>query len=324
MKIYETIQKAEEETITKLPGIYYFRNKINNKYYIGQAINIRKRFLSHILQIKKENNKYPIYRAILKYGINNFEYAIIGVFRTWESQNILKKKLDFLEKKYIKEYNSYGTTGYNQTLGGDGGVLGYKMTEEQKKHIAENSRKIANDGRNNIYIYDLIDKKEYLFSSFQTAADYFNIERTALHAAFRRNGTCHKRYVAKRKKEELYEFIDNYKITNHFTQKYSLEEYISLKEKYSNLSVIELAKTLNVCKKTIYNYEHMLDNPTFVQKEIIQYKIVDLLNHTEKIVNAKEGSIIFNITEGQFRKNVKYCIDHNSVYKKQYKLIRLN
>lgn len=274
MKIYGTIQQAKESEITSLPGIYYFRNKINNKYYIGQAINIRKRFSSHFIQIKKENNKYPIYRAILKYGIENFEYAVIGVFRIWESQEILKKKLDFLEKKYIKEYNSYGSTGYNQTLGGDGGVLGYKMTEEQKKHISENSKRIANDGRNNIYIYDLKEKKEYLFSSCAEAGRILNVDGIGLKNSYIRNisKSYLNRFILGKSIEELHLNIDYYnkcvesskslKVKNSgmFDSKYSLEEYTKIKNKNLNLSITELAKLLGVCKKTIYNYEHILKN----------------------------------------------------------------
>lgn len=338
MKIYETIQQAKESEITSLPGIYYFRNKINNKYYIGQAINIRKRFSSHFIQIKKENNKYPIYRAILKYGIENFEYAVIGVFKTWESQEILKKKLDFLEKKYIKEYNSYGNTGYNQTLGGDGGVLGYKMTEEQKKHISENSKRIANDGRNNIYIYDLEEKKEYLFSSCAEAGRILNIDGVGLKNSYTRNlsKSYLNRFILGKSIEELHLNIDHYnkyiksskssKIKNSgmFDNKYSLEEYTKIKNENLNLSATELAKLLGVCKKTIYNYEHMLENSTFVKKEIIKYKIINIQTSEENIVNAKEGGEFLNITEAQFRKTEKYCRDHSSIYKKKYKIIRLN
>lgn len=338
MKIYETIQKAKESEITSLPGIYYFKNKINNKYYIGQAINIKKRFSSHFIQIKKENNKYPIYRAILKYGIENFEYAVIGVFRTWESQEILKKKLDFLEKKYIKEYNSYGSTGYNQTLGGDGGVLGYKMTEEQKKHISENSKRIANDGRNNIYIYDLKEKKEYLFSSCAEAGRILNVDGVGLKNSYTRNisKSYLNRFILGKSIEELHLNINYYnkcieshkssKIKNSgmFDTKYSLEEYTKIKNENLNLSATELAKLLGVCKKTIYNYEHMLKNPTYVKKEIIKYKIINIQTQEEIIVNSKEGGEFLNITESQFRKTEKYCRDHSSIYKKKYKIIRLN
>lgn len=93
MIIYKTITEAKKNKIISLPGIYYFKNKINNKYYIGQAINIRKRFYSHIAQINKKNDKYPIYKAILKYGIDNFEYGILARANYYENIISLKKSI---------------------------------------------------------------------------------------------------------------------------------------------------------------------------------------------------------------------------------------
>ena len=78
-----------------------------------------------------ETNYYPdahLYRAWRKYGIEVFEVGVLEIvdLPVGEERN---KKLDELEIKYIKEYNSYGTGGYNQTLGGDGGIKGYKFTD---------------------------------------------------------------------------------------------------------------------------------------------------------------------------------------------------
>ena len=47
-----------------------------------------------------------------KYGIENFSIDLINKF----PKGILEEK----EKEYIKEFNTYGNTGYNATLGGDG------------------------------------------------------------------------------------------------------------------------------------------------------------------------------------------------------------
>lgn len=263
MKIYQTIRDVESKDLVSFPGIYYFRNKVNNKYYIGQAICIRKRFREHILKIKNGSTINPLYKAVLKYGIDNFEYAIIGVFRNPQSQESLKKKLDKLEKFYIKEYNSYGVNGYNQTLGGDGGILGYKMTEEQKEVISKNSKNIANDGRNNIFVYDIIENKEYKFSSIVDASIKLNIKRDIIYSAYRRRGIGNKRYILAKTKEELYNLLQNIKDNpldqGHFKSKITLEEYSNLRSKYSNLSLPELAKLIGVCKKTVYNYEHKLN-----------------------------------------------------------------
>lgn len=53
--------------------IYLFRNKLNNKCYIGKTNNIKRRYSNHI---SGKTDSY-IHRAILKYGIENFEFLII-------------------------------------------------------------------------------------------------------------------------------------------------------------------------------------------------------------------------------------------------------
>jgi len=341
MKIYETIQQAKKSEITQFPGIYYFRNKINNKYYIGQAICIRKRFQSHCHQVQIKNDKYPIYKAITKYGEDNFEFGIIGVFKITLEKDILKKKLDILETKYIKEYNSYGSTGYNQTLGGDGGILGYKMTEEQKKHISENSKRVANDGRNNIYIYDLLNKKEHLFSSCVEAGRILNIDGIGLKNSYSRNiyKSYLNRFIVGKTIEELYKNIDSYnkhiqyikssktKNSGTFDNKYSIEEYINFKNENPTLSATKLAKLLGVCKKTIYNYENQLPKElqTFnINKELLLWKICNMKTKEIQIVNVYEGAEFFQTSISNFRKTADRCHKDGHYYRKIFKITRVD
>ena len=61
-------------------GIYKITNKVNYKVYIGQSINIEERWKHHKLyysnkKLKEYNTKF--YRAIRKYGIENFDFEII-------------------------------------------------------------------------------------------------------------------------------------------------------------------------------------------------------------------------------------------------------
>ena len=53
-------------------GIYLIENKINGKKYIGQSINIYKRFREHCF-LSNKNHSY-IDNAIHKYGKENFIY----------------------------------------------------------------------------------------------------------------------------------------------------------------------------------------------------------------------------------------------------------
>lgn len=66
------------------------------------------------------DKNHPLYMAMRKYGIENFIIEPI--------EECKQDKLNEREIYWIKYYNSYGTSGYNATLGGDSGSL-YDYTE---------------------------------------------------------------------------------------------------------------------------------------------------------------------------------------------------
>lgn len=96
-------------------GIYLLKNKINGKYFIGKAIKLQKCIKAHLRDYQYD--KYPyvsLYRAIRKYGIENFELLILKTFTnslSWNTRN----QLDFWEKEYIEQYDS-NNNGYNNPL----------------------------------------------------------------------------------------------------------------------------------------------------------------------------------------------------------------
>lgn len=88
-----------------LCGIYCIKNRLNQKCYIGQAVDIYERWKRH----KKLYDMCAIHRAIQKYGINNFDFSIIELCPC--------ELLDEKEIYWINYYNSY-QNGYNETSGG--------------------------------------------------------------------------------------------------------------------------------------------------------------------------------------------------------------
>lgn len=91
-------------------GIYKITNNINGKSYIGQSINILQRWKAHKNKFKTE--EYPLYRAMRKYGIENFSFEII--------EECSEKDLNEREIYWIKFFQSFGEKGYNLTRGGEG------------------------------------------------------------------------------------------------------------------------------------------------------------------------------------------------------------
>ena len=82
-------------------GIYKITNKINNKIYIGQSTNIQQRWKAHKTRpFNEKSNQYDMsfYRAIRKYGLENFSFQVI--------EQCSKEQLDEKEKFYIHYYNS--------------------------------------------------------------------------------------------------------------------------------------------------------------------------------------------------------------------------
>ena len=89
-------------------GIYKITNKINNKVYVGQSINIAKRWEEHIYYSQEEDT--ALKKAFKKYGISNFSFEVL--------EECSKEELNEKETYWIKYYNSY-ENGYNMTSGGN-------------------------------------------------------------------------------------------------------------------------------------------------------------------------------------------------------------
>lgn len=117
-----------------MKGIIYKYTSPSNKVYIGQTIHEHRRYMTH----KRGDGDTKFCRAIRKYGFENFTYEVIFTIDN-EDRKRIKEKLDFMERYYIRKYDSFNN-GYNMTLGGDGGA-GAKHTEEFKEKISERMKK---------------------------------------------------------------------------------------------------------------------------------------------------------------------------------------
>ena len=109
-------------------GIYLIRCKVNDKIYIGRAINIEDRKGVHLWKLRKGIHINPrLQKDFLDFGESNFEFNIIQKIKN-------REELAFAEMKWIvrkkPEYNglSYGT-------------LGYHHAKETKVKISEGNKK---------------------------------------------------------------------------------------------------------------------------------------------------------------------------------------
>jgi len=103
----------------------------NNKHYIGQTKNLKKRLGEHKNCAKKGDTRC-LYKALRKYNmIDTFE--LIEIDRADIEEELCKK-----EMKYIVQFNSHyiNGNGYNMTNGGEG-IVGYIYTDEDRQKVSE-------------------------------------------------------------------------------------------------------------------------------------------------------------------------------------------
>ena len=114
--------------------IYKITNILNGKVYIGATKrNLRIRKEEHLKSYNNKNLRiynFKIYKAMRKFGIENFEFETIEICKN----ELLSER----EKYYIKLYDSKNN-GYNEAIGGKGKPLWTDKQIEACKILYENN-----------------------------------------------------------------------------------------------------------------------------------------------------------------------------------------
>ena len=149
-------------------GIYKITNLINGKIYIGQSRRIEVRWKEEQAASQNVNSgayNYLLSRAFRKYGLDNFSFEVIEVCN--------KEELNDREKYWIKYYHSFGSDGYNQTPGGQGGasIATCKLTEKEVREIISLLDKYTNSELASMFNVDR--KSVYNIRAHKTWAHLF-------------------------------------------------------------------------------------------------------------------------------------------------------
>ena len=116
----------------RICGIYKITNTMNGKCYIGQSVNIEKRW-EYYKYGTKDNT--PILYAIRKHGLNNFKFEVV------EECSI--ESINTRERYWIDRINSLSPNGYNLSTGGRKTTWTYRPSAEtlKKRSIALTGKK---------------------------------------------------------------------------------------------------------------------------------------------------------------------------------------
>jgi len=103
--------------------VYIIQNHINGHLYVGiTSRTLQRRWSEHKNDCKKGKDR-SLYRAMRKYGIENFSIRAVDTADCWE--DLCKKEMKLLKSVHA---------AYNMTTGGDG-KRGYKLSESTKEKL---------------------------------------------------------------------------------------------------------------------------------------------------------------------------------------------
>jgi group I intron endonuclease len=115
-------------------GIYKITNIINNCYYIGSSINIKRRWKEHVNMLtKNKHNNVLLQNSWNKYSEKSFKFEVIELTND-------RNKLIELEQKYLDELIFKPRNEYFNICLVAGNLLGFKHSNETKAKMSESNK----------------------------------------------------------------------------------------------------------------------------------------------------------------------------------------
>ena len=220
-------------------GVYLWYNTINEKYYIGSAVNLTRRFSQYYSEKYLTNTGLLIHKALLKNKHENFSLYILEYSNT---DNLIE-----LEQKYLSSL----TPPYN-ILKIAGSTLGFKHTEETLEKFS-----LAKSGENHP-MFGITGKDNPSYGKMHSEETRVKISEALSgenHPNFGKTFTHSVETKAKISKAMSAE--------NHFNFGKSLSE-----ETKAKMSIARTGKNNPVSKKV---FVYPSSSPTILSHEFISY-----------------------------------------------------
>lgn len=291
--------------------VYKITNKINQKCYIGSSINDWTRIQEHkntAFNEKAPHYNYPLYKAMRKYGLENFSFEILKK----KFQSI--EEMENYEQKMIIFYDSKNN-GYNQTEYTHCALRDPELKKEYLKSISQKCAMV--DSNQNII---------KIFSSYQEAARELGFPNSASSirlACLNLLSSFHKKY---------FRLIDE----NNNVIKLPIKPYKNKKSiiaidpslKHNDLyfdSISNAAKILNGNRTSIeqcikgnkrywitsnYIFRELGEDGEIIENSILIEDALKKYERTNPIINNEQHNItewlkIYNLSKSSFYKRIK-------------------
>ena len=348
------ITNCNLDNIPEQPGIYCLTNTVNNKVYIGQSKNLKKRINAHFKKYSfPSSDGKHLYSAMRLYGPDKFFISILETLEPELSKDEISRQLNNLEVKYIAQYTSCND-GYNETNGAES-TLGLNTTERCRKKISKALKNYYelhdNPGNKKTFGYNFIEgKSRAAVARILNEKGYNKVSSTAIVSVIKGRNNSLYDFVFGNSKEECLaklKFFDTENAKYCAINRPDYNEYLNylktVVDKNGYLPKIsEIAKQLGKTPGSISAYnnhikEHIyldklsnrLKLKNFYNKHIDyevknkhkKYKIINIETNEEYLMSLYDISEFFNISYKASRTLVKRYKNTGNLYKKKYKII---
>lgn len=226
--------------MTNYYKIYYYKNKINGKIYIGQTKNTLSRRSSGSFCSYK--NCTFFYNALQKYGIENFDYEII-------LDNLTNLEADYWERYFIEYLQTMNHKfGYNLKSGGSNKGSYVSNVTKEKLSKSHKTSKIFQDKIHSVEYRNKMT--ETLIKRYKEHPEIAEKIGRA-HRGMKRSPETGKKISAARMNhpvEETQRLNHARKVSKLF---YNLEN-LETKDKYINLTAYEVFKIIKIPHIDLY------------------------------------------------------------------------
>lgn len=263
-------------------NIYVIINKINNKLYVGQTNNIKRRWRNHKYESNRLLRGIPLKRkfcainyAMAKYGVDNFEIEVISSTQTLDDAN--NEEIFFIE--YL---NSRVPFGYNVAGGGKNSLV---STETREKISIANKGKIS---PNKFFSKDQEFDVIKLYNNFNTAksiAEIYGCEKTIILDVLRKHG------ISTRKKNIL-DITAEQKIINlYLNEKINKSQIANI----FNCSINTITRILS--KNNVKLRSHSESARLAVRRPTDKFKTISINDKLDIVEAYCNGQTITNLSK---------------------------
>lgn len=195
--------KISKQTIKEQPGIYFIKNLVNNKIYIGQSKNVYRRAIYHRHELN--NNKHS--NSHLQHSYNKYkqENFIFGVLEYCDISLLTEKEKYYIS---IQKYEIYNVRDAEEVPLRQKRIVTeeqrLKLSNSMKGKIPKNINEFREAKKRRIVYYEN-DELIKIFDSCVKAAEYFKIKPKLFNYYIGKKRVQKSKYFSKNAKIEYYD-----------------------------------------------------------------------------------------------------------------------